>query len=190
MKDIDIATEVFIFQWGCSEASLEDIRNKIVDLGIAEKEVVLRKDLEEMQYLFHLFAGFYDINRLRVKKGTSEGQVESKEDYTGSDTPGMSIATEAKILIWNNFKPPMEELRNKIVDLNIANEQVVLKKSRVEMEDLLYTLCLFSDHKPSVGRNNISAKEIKREKKLLERIKKKGPIKLKGVTYISKNISN
>lgn len=195
MRNIDIATEVFIFQWGCFGASLEDIRNKIVDLGIAEKEVVLKKDLEEMQYLFHQLAGFYDLNRLQIKEGTSEDQIESTEvskylNKTKKDYTGMSIATEAKIFMWNNFSPSMEELRTKIVDFNITNEQVVNRKSRVAMENLLYQLCLFSDYRPSVGRNNISAKEIKRAKKILERIKKKGPIKLKGVTHISKNISN
>ncbi|PEK30518.1 hypothetical protein [Bacillus toyonensis] len=188
MRHKDIAQEVFVFQWGCFGASLEVIRNKIVQLGIAEKEVVLKKDLQEMQFLFHLLAGFYDINRLRVKKGTSEGQVESTEvskylNKTKEDYTGMSIATEAKIFVRNNFPASIEELRSKIVDLNIASEQVVSKKSREAMGILLYQLCLFSDYKTSVRRNKISAKEKKRVKRLMERVKKKGVIKLKEIRY-------
>lgn len=194
MRNIDIATEVFVFQWGCFGASLEDIRNKIIDLGIAEKQVVLKKNQEDMEDLFYQLAKFYDLHRLRVRGGTSEGQVGSTEvskclNKTKEDHIGMSIGTKAMIFMQHNDQRSLEELRDTIVSLDIAREHVVVKKNREDMVNLLYRLSTFGDY-TKIRKRNISAKEKKRVKKLMERVKKEGPIKLKGVTHINKNISN
>lgn len=179
MRNIDIATEVFIFQWGCFGASLEVIRDKAIALGIAEKQVVFKKNQEEMQNLFHQLAGFCDLHRFGKRQGTEDSQVASTEVpecLKKKDVMDKSIATEAKIFVLNNVHPSLEELRNKIISLNIAKERVVIKKGREKMENLLYQLSLFSENTPIIG-GNVSTEEKKEIQKLMDRVKRKGPLK-------------
>lgn len=187
MRNIDIATEVFIFQWSCFGTSLKDIRNKIIDLGIAEEQIVFKKNQEDMEYLLYQLARFYDLNRLRVKEGTSEGQVGTAEvseylNKTKKDVMENSIATEALIFMWrDDVQPSLYELRDTIVSLGIATERVVTRKSREDMENLLYQLSTFGDY-TKIKRINVSEEEIKEAKKILKRVKK-GPSKLKWIRF-------
>lgn len=186
MRNIDIATEVFVFQWGFFGASLEAIREKTIALGIAKKQVVSRKNIDEMQGLFHQLAQFYDLHRFEKRKDTSEAQLASGEIFEYFEKSKeydmeKSIATEVKMFLWNNAQPSLEELQNIIVNLNIAKERVVIKKSREKIGNLLYQLSLFSDYIPVLERN-VSAEEKKEVQKLMRRVEKKGPLReVKGI---------
>ncbi|MED0981377.1 hypothetical protein P4T48_18060 [Bacillus paramycoides] len=178
----DLGTEALIFQWGNIfqrgnyKSSLKEIRDKFVELNIAEEQVVLKKNQEEMEDLFFQLAQFGDLSR----EGISEGQVGSAEVSKCLKT---SIATELKVFMLNNVQPSLEELRDKFISLNIARPHVVMKKSRGAMENLLCHLYSFSDY-TQIVKSNVSEEEKKRVQKLMERVKKKGPIKAKGFKRI------
>lgn len=186
MRNIDIATEVFVFQWGCFGASLEVMRDKTIALGIAEKQVVFRRNLEEMQDLFHQLAQFCDLHRFEKRKDTLEAQLASEEILEHFEKKRKydmekSIANEVKMFLWNNAQPSLEELQNIILNLNIAKYRVVIKKSREKMESLLYQLSLFSEYIPVLERN-VSAEEKKEVQKLMRRVEKKRPLReVKGI---------
>lgn len=175
---IDIASYVLWLKWDFEYPF--GIRNNIVQLGITEEQVVREKNQEEMEDLFDQLVKFYDVERFRRRKCTSEGQLvveylseylESYKNYTETN-----IATKALIFIWNNADPSLEELRNTIVGLGIGTERVVIRKNREDMENLLYQLSTFGDYTKIMGRT-INDEEKKRVQKLMQRVKRKGSLK-------------
>lgn len=56
-----------------------------------------------------------------------------------------NIATEALIFIWSNPEPSFEELRSKVLELGIADEQRVMTRDKEDLVHLLHTLALLGD---------------------------------------------
>ncbi|WP_226641185.1 hypothetical protein [Bacillus tropicus] len=146
----DIGTEALIFQWGNYRSSLKEVRDKLVELNIAEEQVILKKNHEEMEVLLYQLAQFGDLSR----EGISEGQVGATKVSLKT-----SIATDLMIFVWNNDLPSLEELRDKFVSLNIARQHVVMNKNREALENLLCHLCTFSG--PQIVEKEVGDEEKK-----------------------------